>query len=413
MYDAVIVGARCAGASTALLLAQRGYRVLLIDRAAFPSDTMSTLYIHPPGVALLARWGVLDDVVESGCPTLDTVTYDVGGLRLSAPAPATAYAKACYAPRRYVLDDLLVRAAVAAGAEFRDRNSARELVWRDDRVVGVRVSRADKSEHLDGTETVEARLVIGADGMNSKIAAMVQAPLVRSDPLLSCVYYSAWQGVVTGFGYHEQPGSWIARIPTHDEVTLVATYFPQDRFAELRHDPTAGHLAAIEAGAPELYEQVRAAEQVGRLNGTGNQQNFFRRPHGPGWALVGDAGHHLDTITARGITNALIQAQLIADAVAGRDFGDLAGLDAALARFGREAHEMLHEPYVSTLELAKLRVPDSRMTLLRTISDSPELVADYFAMIAGILDEAEFFTPELLAMLPSSAVPDRLPRATA
>ncbi|GAA3219170.1 NAD(P)/FAD-dependent oxidoreductase [Actinocorallia longicatena] len=395
MYDAVIVGARCAGAGTALLLAQRGYRVLLIDRAAFPSDTMSTLYIHPPGVALLARWGVLDEVVASGCPALDTITYDVGGLRLAAPAPATAYAKACYAPRRQVLDGLLVRAAVAAGAEFTDRTSAREPVWSDGRVTGVRVSRGDV------TETVEARLVIGADGMNSRIAERVGAPLTRSDPLASCVYYSAWRGVETGFGYHERPGSWIARIPTHGDVTLVATYFPQDRFADLRKDPMSGHLAAIEAGAPELHDQVRAAEQAGRLMGTGNQQNFFRRPHGPGWALVGDAAHHLDTITARGITNALIQAQLIADAVAGQDFADAAGLDRRLARYGDELREVLDEPYTSTLELARLQVPDSRLTLLRTISDSPELVASYFAMIAGIIDEAEFFTPELLAVLPA------------
>lgn len=411
MYDAVIVGARVAGASTALLLAQRGYRVLLVDRAEFPSDTMSTLYIHPPGVALLARWGVLDAILDTGCPTLDTITYDVGGIRLSGPAPATAYAKACYAPRRYVLDQHLVQAAVAAGAEFADRTSVRDLIWRDDRVVGVQLSRADKTERGEQTRTVQARLVIGADGMNSKVASLVRAPLVRSDPLLSCVYYSQWQGIVTGFGYHEGPGSWIARIPTHDGVTFVATYFPQDRFAELRQDPLAGHLAAIEAGAPDLHEQVRSSEQVGRLNGTGNQQNFFRRPDGPGWALVGDAGHHLDTITARGITNALIQAQLVADAVAGQDFADAAGLDARLARFARECHETLDEPYVSTLELARLRVPDSRMTLLRTISDSPELVADYFAMIAGTLDEADFFTPELLAVLPSGAAPDRSPHA--
>lgn len=399
MYDAVIVGARCAGASTALLLAQRGYRVLLIDRAAFPSDTMSTLYIHPPGVALLARWGILDGVVKSACPSLDTITYDIAGMRLSAPAPTTAYATTCYAPRRYVLDDLLVRAAIEAGAEFADRTSARELTWRDGRVTGVQITHANK------TETIEARLVVGADGMNSKIAGMVEAPFTRSDPLASCVYYTGWRGVETGFGYHERPGSWIARIPTHDDVTLIATYFPQDQFADLRRDPLAGHLAAIETGAPDLYEQVRAAEQAEQLKGTGNQQNFFRRPHGPGWALVGDAAHHLDTITARGITNALIQAQLIADAVTGQDFADAAALDARLARYGNDCLEVLHEPYVSTLELARLRVPESRLTLLRTIEDEPELVAAYFAMIAGILDEAEFFTPELLAMLPTASVP--------
>ncbi|MBJ6641037.1 NAD(P)/FAD-dependent oxidoreductase [Streptomyces sp. DHE7-1] len=396
-YDVVIVGARCAGASAALLLARQGRKVLLIDRMRFPSDTMSTLYLHPPGVALLARWGVLDAVIASGCPPLTTVGYDVAGLRLTAPTPPTPYSDAAYAPRRRVLDELLVRAAVEAGADFHDRTSLREVVRREDRVVGVRV----QSE--EGPRTITAKLVIGADGQGSRLASLVDAPFRTADQPVSCVYYSAWQGVETGFGYHERPDSWIVRIPTHDGITLVTTYFPQEQFDRIRRDPLAEHLAAVERNAPDLHERLRDAERVDGLTGTGNQQNFFRRADGPGWALLGDAGHHLDSITARGITNALTQSQLLSDALAGQDLDDTAGVDTCLAGFTKETYDLLREPYRMALDLAKLRITDSRVALLRTVARTPELTARYFALLAGLIDRSEFFTPEVVDLLPSSA----------
>lgn len=396
MYDVVIVGARCAGASAALLLARQGRKVLLIDRMEFPADIMSTLYIHPPGVALLARWGVLDAVAASGCPPLDTVDYDVAGLRLTAATPPTPYSTVAYAPRRRVLDELLVRAAVEAGAEFRDRTSLRELTWRDDRVTGVRIQSAD------GLQDVPAKLVLGADGQGSRLASLVDAPYLTADQPVSCVYYSSWQGIRTGFGYHERPDSWVVRIPTHDGLTLVTTYFPQDQFARIRHDALAAHLAAIEQNAPDLHEQLTDAERVGSLVGTGNQQNFFRRANGPGWALIGDAGHHLDSITARGITNAFTQSQLLSDALAGQDLDDTSGVDTCLAAFAKETYDILREPYRMALDLAKLRITDSRMAMLRAIDRSPDLTDRYFAMLAGLIDRSEFFTPEVVALLPNS-----------
>lgn len=392
-YDVVVVGARCAGASTALLLARQGRRVLLVDKASFPSDTMSTLYIHQPGVARLARWGVLDDVVASGCPPLETISHDVDGLRLSATTPAMDGVTAAYAPRRYVLDDLLVRAAVAAGADFMDGTRAEELVLRDDRVAGVRLRTGD------AVATVSAGLVIGADGMRSKVAELVDAPAVRSAPLASCVYYTFWHGLRTGFGFHERPGRWVARIPTHDDLTIVAAYLPQSEFQAARRDPAAAYLAAVESTAPELYEQMMSAERADRWRGTGDQRNYFRQAHGPGWALAGDAAHHLDTISARGITNALIQADLIAESLSGVDTADAAAVDQAMEHFAKDMGAVLDEPYMSTLELARLQPTKARLRMLHAAAGSPELTSRYFALVSGVIRMREFMTADVVDLL--------------
>ncbi|MET8683180.1 NAD(P)/FAD-dependent oxidoreductase [Streptomyces sp. NPDC004732] len=392
-FDVVVVGARCAGASTALLLARQGRRVLLVDKAPFPSDTMSTLYIHQPGVTRLARWGVLDDVVASGCPPLDTISHDIDGLSLTSAVPSEDGFSAAYAPRRYVLDDLLVRAAVSAGAEFMDRAQVQELVWRDDRVAGVRLKTGD------ATTTVSAGLVIGADGMRSKVADLVDAPVLRSDPLASCVYYTFWRGLRTGFGFHERVGRWIARIPTHDDLTIVAAYMPQAEFAEARRDPGEAYLSAVKSTAPELYEQMMSTERADRWRGTGDQRNYFRKAHGPGWALVGDAAHHLDTISARGITNAFVQADLIADAMSGVQAEDTAAVDEATSDFARTMADTLDGPYKSTLELARLNPTKTRLRMLHAVAGSPELTSRYFALVSGVIGMREFMTADLVDLL--------------
>ncbi|WP_447007997.1 NAD(P)/FAD-dependent oxidoreductase [Saccharothrix isguenensis] len=394
MFDVVVVGARCAGASTALLLARQGRRVLLVDRAALGTDTMSTLFIRQPGVALLSKWGVLDAVVASGCPPLNTISYDVGEARLESPAPTLPGADAAYAPRRHLLDALLVRAAVDAGVEVADRTSVRGLLRDGDRVTGVRVAGGA------GEREVPARLVVGADGMRSRVADLVGAPVEVSDPLASCVYYTTWSGLRTGFGFHERPGSWIARIPTNDGLTIISTYSPQREFGDIRRDPLAAHLASVRKNAPDLHEMVVDGELVDRIRGTGDQRNFYRRAHGHGWALVGDAGHHLDTMTAAGITNAFLQADLIADELAAVDPADPVAVDAATARFAARRDEATGDTYRGTLDLARLELGPSRVELLRTVGTSPELTARYFAMVVGIIGSEDFLDdPDLLDLL--------------
>ncbi|WP_210589235.1 NAD(P)/FAD-dependent oxidoreductase [Streptomyces sp. GESEQ-35] len=391
-YDVVVVGARVAGSPTAMLLARAGYRVLLLERARFPRDTLSTLLIHQPGVALLKRWGVLPAVVDTGCPPIERASYTVADVRLEGCSWAVDGVRAAFAPRRYLLDSVLAQAAVDAGAEFRDDSTVLGLTFDGDRVTGVRV-RSGPTEY-----TVRAGLVVGADGMRSTVAAKVGAPIEIEDPTLSCAYYTYWSDLPQRFRLHEAPGSWVGTIPTNDGATLVGAYFPQDRFKQLRGDGLAALLGAVEHTAPQLREEMAGGRMLERLHGTGDQRNFFRKATGPGWVLVGDAGHHKDSITARGITDAFRQVQLLVDCV-GDALHDPQRLGRALDSFAAQRHDLLITDYRNTLGTAALATGRHQIALLRAISSSPELTDRYFAAMSGACPADEFVTPELLDLL--------------
>src|SRR4051794_28376991 len=185
MFDAIIVGARCAGSPTAMLLAKRGYKVLLLDRAVFPSDTLSTHFIHPAGVACLDRWGILDRIVATNCPAVSQITFNAGALVLKgSPVPVQGHSEG-YGPRRFLLDDILVRAAVEAGAELREGFVVDSLLTENGRVTGIR-GRAKGGAHIQE----HARIVIGADGAHSFVAKSVNADYYNVRPTFTCNYYS-------------------------------------------------------------------------------------------------------------------------------------------------------------------------------------------------------------------------------
>ncbi|WP_055489097.1 NAD(P)/FAD-dependent oxidoreductase [Streptomyces sp. TP-A0356] len=394
MFDAILVGARCAGAPVAMLLARAGYRVLLLDKAPSGTDTLSTHLIHQPGVAALARWGLLDAVRASGCPQLDRVVYEVADIRLEGCARGVEGQRAAFAPRRHVLDAILVEAAAAAGVEVRDRCRVTGLL-RDGsgRVVGV------EGRHDGRSFSDRAHLVIGADGMRSTVAHLVQAPYTVKDPRLTCAYYTYWQDVPATLELYEAPGSWVAAVATNQGATLVLAYVPQSRFKEVRTDAHRAYREQIRTTAPALDERLHGKEPVERLYGTGDQRNFFRRATGPGWALVGDAGHHKDSITARGISDAFLQADILVGRLIGRLGEDAAELDAALAQFEKERDTALGPGYESTLGVAHLTPHEQRLALLRAVQKDPELTAIYFDLVAGIETAGALYTPKLLALL--------------
>jgi flavin-dependent dehydrogenase len=388
MYDAIIVGARCAGSPTAMLLARKGYRVLLVDKATFPSDTVSTHIIWPPGVARLHRWGMLDKIIASNCPRVERVSFDLGPFALSGMPPASGNG-AIFAPRRRVLDRILVEAAAEAGAELREGFAVQEIVSDDGRVLGIR----GRTRSGSGV-TERAQIVIGADGVNSTVARAVGAPEYQTRPALACWYYTYWSGVETdGLEYYVRDGRAFGCIPTNDGLVCVPVAWPAAEFRRLRAGVEAGYRQTLELG-PGLAERVRAGRREERFVGMANPRNFLRRPFGPGWALVGDAGYHKDPITAQGISDAFRDAECLTSAL---DEG-LSGprpLADALADYEAERNRAVSAMYGFTCDLARLEPPAAEvLQLLAALRFDQTETNRFFGTLAGTVSIPEFFAPE-------------------
>jgi 2-polyprenyl-6-methoxyphenol hydroxylase-like FAD-dependent oxidoreductase len=393
-YDAIVVGARCAGAPTAMLLARASHRVLLVDRAEFPSDTLSSHVIHPTGVAALRRWGLLERVAATGCPPLDTYSFDFGQLTIrGTPRPCDG-ASTAYAPRRTVLDKILVDAAAESGVEVRERFSVDELVFDDGAVRGIRGRGAGRAPVEE-----RARVVIGADGRRSRIAEAVRPPEYNAKPALQWAYYTYWRDLpVTTFETFIRPYRGFAAIPTNDDLTLVIVGWPIDEAGAYKADVEANYLRTIDM-VPEFAARVRAATRVERFHG-GAVPNFFRRPYGPGWLLVGDAGYCKDPITAQGISDAFRDAERCAAALhevlsGGRAFDD------AMAELHRSRDAEVLPIYEFTTALATLAPPPPELQqLLGSLPGDQDAMDDFASVVAGTLSPVDFFAR---AMTPAAS----------
>jgi flavin-dependent dehydrogenase len=395
MYDVIVIGARCAGSPTAMLFAQRGYRVLLLEKAKFPLDTLSSHYLHMEGVALLKRWGLLDAIRASGAQPITRQSYEAPGVRIDGFSLPMDGEHTTYAPRRYVLDPILADGAVAAGVDFRQGCAVKDVLFEDDRVVGVRYTTPA------GTETTErARLVVGADGMRSLVARKVGAQNVIEHPRQTSTYYSYWADVPAHFELYARPGRWIGVVPTNDDLTLLMAYFPQDEYNQVRKAVEPAYLEAFRTTAPELYERMQSGRRVEQLYGTGHQENFFRKAYGPGWALVGDAVNHKDSITARGITEAFVQAQSLTDYIGDRLHED-AALKGALRRYENDLGNEALNHYQGALNVAELK-PDARADMLQKLVGHQDQIDRYFSTLSGAISIDDFYNEELLTLLDQS-----------
>jgi flavin-dependent dehydrogenase len=392
MYDAIVVGARCAGAATAFLLARGGARVLLLERETFPRDTLNGHCLMAAGARRLDEWGLLDSILATGCQPFDTHEYTFGPLHFSGRVRWSDGARAVeVAPRRYLLDPIMAEAAVAAGAELRMPFLVQSLIWDGEQAVGVRGRSA-------AGETVEERahIVIGADGFRSMVAAEVNADIYAEISSGTCLYYSHWSGLpCMALEVYAGAGRYAILFPSNDGLTFVGVGWQHAEFPRIRTDIEGNFLAAIDA-IPCLAERVRGGRREERFRGTADLPMYLRTPHGAGWALVGDAGCRVDPITGQGLTDAVRDAEFLADAVLTGLSGD-ACISQTLAEYQRRRDGAVLPIYRFTAERARLQPPPPETQRLLAALQHKQQDADRFAgLTAGTTSFAEFFAPDNL-----------------
>ena len=387
-FDAIVVGARCAGSPTAMLLARMGHRVLLVDRATFPSDTVSTHLVHPLGVGALSKWGLLDRLTATGCPAIHTYAFDFGPFTI-AGAPGTTEAPVAYCPRRTILDKLLVDAAAEAGVEVREGFTVEEILIEDGRAIGIR----GHAQH-GGPVIEHADVVVGADGRHSIVAEAVRPEAYDEKPARLAAYYTYWSGLPMAgrFETYIRDRRGFAAMPTHDALTLVIAGWPYAEFAQNKQDIQGNYLQTLEL-APAIADRVRGARQEARFAGAA-VPNYFRRPYGPGWALVGDAGYNRDFITAQGIMDSFRDAELCATALH-ESLSERRPFEKAMGEYQRMRDVGVKPMYDFTCQLATLEPPPPDLQRLFAAIHGNQQAMDGFArMNAGTISPAEFFAPQ-------------------
>ncbi|MGB5302095.1 MAG: NAD(P)/FAD-dependent oxidoreductase [Gemmatimonadota bacterium] len=389
-FDVIVVGARCAGSSTAMLLARRGHRVLLLDRNEFPSDmTASTHMIWHSGVDCLQRWGLLDKLRGTGCPSMKKFNLDMGEFVLSGYAPPAGDADEALAPRRYVLDGLLLEAAREAGVEFRPGCAVTDLLMEGDRVCGVRHTDPD------GNAVEErATLVIGADGRNSMVGRLVDSAVRDEHPPHQGTIWAYFSDLpIDEMEFYSRPGRMVYAWQTNDDMTLAGICFPFADFKVAVKNPADSMPAELNEHAPEFARRVREAKREGRWM-SGSTRGFIRTASGPGWALVGDAGLTMDPIGAMGISNAFRDADLLAEAVHEGLSGN-ASLDEALETFEERRDQASLPVYGFSRDMALLEPPPQVMIdLFTALQHSQPDIDAYFGIFAQSVPVQEFFAPE-------------------
>lgn len=343
--------------------------------------------VHAPGVAALQRWGLREQLEATGCPPIDTHFFDFGPFTISGTPRPTYGVSTGYCARRTVLDKLLVDAARDAGAEIREGFTVDEILAEGNTVVGIRGHDAD-----GGAVTERARVVIGADGRNSRVAKAVLPDQYNEKPVLQHSHYSYWSGLpVDGFEVTIRPQRGWAAMPTRDDLTLVVVGWPYAEQAANKHDVEGNYMKAFDL-SPDFARRIGGAKREARFAGTG-VSNWFRKPFGPGWALVGDAGYDKDPITAQGITDAFHQAELCATAL-DETFSGVREFDDAMADYQRVRDEQVFPMYEFTTQLATLEPPPPEMQqLLGAVNGNQDAMDDFVSATAGTVSPAEFFDP--------------------
>ena len=380
MYDAIIVGARCAGAATAMLLARRGHKVLLVDRATFPSDLPHGHILHRGGPARLKQWGLQGRVAATGTPAITSVTSDYGDFPLSDRDMLVSGAPLGYGPRRRVMDQILIDAAVESGVHLRTGFAVQDYIGDGDRIIGIRGREAAGRTLV----TERATVTVGADGRNSRLARTVGAPVYEELPPLTCWYFSYWSGLSdSGLELYLRGRRLIIAFPADAGLTAIFTAWPASMLPHVRSDIPRHFMEALHA-VPELDERVRAGRQEDRYYGASDLPNFLRRPYGPGWALVGDASCHKDPFLALGMCDALRDAELLTNALDDAFTGVLP-LEAALAGYQQARDRVTLPDYQLNAYLARtMAAPEPMLRLRAEVRGDPAATRRYFLKGQGV-----------------------------
>jgi len=394
-FDVIVVGARVAGAATGMLLARAGLRVLVVDQAHFPSDTLSTHQIQLPGVARLARFGLLQPLLDAGTPPTPHVRFQAGGAVIEAGFPVFGGVDMMISPRRTILDALLIDAARSAGVEVREGCSLVKLTSEHDRVNGVRLQH----RRGGGSMIESAALVVGADGKHSTVARLVGATERRAVATATFAFYTYWDGLpVKGGEIYSGTGFAASAWPTNDGLTMTYVAGRISDFDAVRRDPTT-HLITILDKVGSLGERARGAVQVGPTRGTSDLPNVVRAAHGLGWALAGDAGLVMDPITGLGIGHALRDAELLSTAIVNGLDGS-SDLNGALNRYEKQRNRETTPAFNWTMNLARLRgVNDIEERLFTAIGGDEADASRFFGVLTGVVPMRSFFSPAHLIRL--------------
>lgn len=398
-YDAVVVGARVGGTTVATRLAKAGWRVLLVDRDRFPSDTISTHQIFPNGVQVLEELGALNRLRAAHDVRPLQYSWRVIGHAVAGSFSPVGGHDRMYSVRRTALDAVLMETAVAAGVELRTGVTVQGLVG-----AGTAGDPARGVVLGDGS-TVEAPWVIGADGRTSTVARRLD--LAATDPQRGnlAMLFAYWTGLPDSdwCQIDVQNQAALMSAPCEDGAHLLAVSGPPEITRGSAEDRQAAYLDALHHFPavlnPRLLDHATQVAPVVSVPET-MMRGFRRTATGPGWALVGDAGHHKDSITARGISDAFHQAEILVRRIGDRLADDPERLDRELREYGDERDAALTPGYEATLTVARLQPPhEDRLALLRAVQSDPELTSIYFDMFAGVVGAGALYTPRLLQLL--------------
>lgn len=387
-FDVAIVGARCAGSPLATMLARQGLSVCVLDRARFPSETPSTHMIQPCGVQMLSQHGLLDGILAAGAVPLDRLTLINDDVRIDATVDQQVAPYPALCVRRVTLDALLVEAAAAAGAEVRTGCRVSQLITDDGRVTGVETSAGP----------VHAQLVVGADGRHSTIASCVDAREYHITPPGRMYAWAYFEGVGNREGHarlgRRRAVGFLAG-PTDADLYMAAIGIDMADQVAFHADRDANFAAAIRAW-PELADLLADGRRVGPIRVVSNWYGYFRQAAGPGWVLVGDAGHFKDPAPGQGIADALRQADKLATAI-------IDGLgnnspDTAAQRWWRWRDDDAYEMYWYARNVgAPGAISPLIKSVLRDIAADPVATRALFRVMNHDVRPSQLFAPARLA----------------